>query len=287
MAKSLLIVSALFLAVVASVIAAPAPKKQMSFNLCKKNDPNLDKCLKTSLQAVIPELGEGVPRLRIPAIEPFELPSLEIDHGKGSSKSVSIDLKLKDVKINGLTSMIIDSLKIDVDNYKLNGKIGFSKPLEITGQYTVNGKVLILPITGNGACTLVLNDPVLEVKEVTGTPFQKNGKTFVQIKKMDLRLASVKKLNVKLENLFNGNKQLGDNMNSILNENWEVLLEELQPAFEEAIAAIAQDIVNKALQKTAYTYIPSVNRRLPPKLLKFLYQKCFFFLNIHVAVRKC
>ncbi|XP_025405684.1 circadian clock-controlled protein-like [Sipha flava] len=255
MAKSLLIVSALFLAVVASVIAAPAPKKQMSFNLCKKNDPNLDKCLKTSLQAVIPELGEGVPRLRIPAIEPFELPSLEIDHGKGSSKSVSIDLKLKDVKINGLTSMIIDSLKIDVDNYKLNGKIGFSKPLEITGQYTVNGKVLILPITGNGACTLVLNDPVLEVKEVTGTPFQKNGKTFVQIKKMDLRLASVKKLNVKLENLFNGNKQLGDNMNSILNENWEVLLEELQPAFEEAIAAIAQDIVNKALQKTAYTDI--------------------------------
>jgi hypothetical protein len=207
----------------------------MSFNLCKKNDPNLDKCLKTSLQAVIPELGEGVPRLRIPAIEPFELPSLEIDHGKGSSKSVSIDLKLKDVKINGLTSMIIDSLKIDVDNYKLNGKIGFSKPLEITGQYTVNGKVLILPITGNGACTLVLSeyikflrfvrshfssllltvsmfcvdDPVLEVKEVTGTPFQKNGKTFVQIKKMDLRLASVKKLNVKLENLFNGNKQLG------------------------------------------------------------------------------
>lgn len=44
-------------------------------------------------------------------------------------------------------------------------------------------------------------------------------------------------------------------MNSILNENWEILLEELQPAFEEAIAAIAQDIVNKALQKTAYTDI--------------------------------
>lgn len=50
-------------------------------------------------------------------------------------------------------------------------------------------------------------------------------------------------------------RDTGDNMNSILNENWEVLLEELQPAFEEAIAAIAQDIVNKALQKTAYTDI--------------------------------
>lgn len=130
----------------------------MSFNLCKKNDPNLDKCLKTSIQAIIPELGEGVPKLRIPAIEPFELPSLEIDHGKGSSKSVSIDLKLKDVKIVGLTSMVIDSLKVDVDNYKINGKIGFSKPLEITGQYTVNGKVLILPITGNGPCSIVLSE---------------------------------------------------------------------------------------------------------------------------------
>lgn len=130
---------------------------ELSFNLCKKSDPNLDKCLKTSIQAVIPDLGEGYPKLRIPAIEPFELPSLEIDHGKGSSKAVSIDLKLKDVKIMGLTSAVIDSLKIDVDNYKLNGKIGFSKPLEITGQYTVNGKVLVLPITGNGACNLVLS----------------------------------------------------------------------------------------------------------------------------------
>lgn len=48
---------------------------------------------------------------------------------------------------------------------------------------------------------------------------------------------------------------LGDSMNTILNENWSILLEELQPAFEEAVAVIAQDIVNKALQKTAYTDI--------------------------------
>lgn len=129
----------------------------MSFNLCKKNDPNLDKCLKTSLQAVIPELGDGYPKFRIPAIEPFELPSLEIDHGKGTKSSVSIDLKLKDVKIMGLTSATIESLKMDVDNYKLTGKIGFSKPIEITGQYTVNGKVLVLPITGNGPCKILLS----------------------------------------------------------------------------------------------------------------------------------
>ncbi|KAE9534844.1 hypothetical protein AGLY_008136 [Aphis glycines] len=255
MAKSLLIVCALFLAVVASVTAAPTPKKQLSFNLCKKSDPNLEKCLKTSIQSVIPDLAEGYPKLRIPAIEPFELPSLEIEHGKGSSKAVSIDLKLKDVKIMGLTSTVIDSLKVDVDNYKMSGKISFTKPLEITGQYTVNGKVLVLPITGNGPCTLVLHDPVLDVKEVSGTPFEKNGKTFVQIKKVDLKVASVKKLNVKLENLFNGNKQLGDSMNSILNENWEVLLDELKPAFEEAIGAIAQDIINKVFQKTAYSDI--------------------------------
>lgn len=54
-------------------------------------------------------------------------------------------------------------------------------------------------------------DPVLELKEVSGTPYQKNGKTYVQINKLDVKLVSVKKLNVKLENLFNGNKQLGKN----------------------------------------------------------------------------
>ncbi|VVC24844.1 Haemolymph juvenile hormone binding [Cinara cedri] len=255
MAKSLLICSALFLAVVASVIAAPAPKKQLSFNLCKKNDPNLDKCLKTSIQEVIPHLSEGYPKLRIPALEPFELPSLEIDHGKGSTKSVSIDLKLKDVKITGLTGTVIDSLKVDVDNYRMTGKVAFAKPIVITGAYTVNGKVLVLPITGNGPCSITLHDAILDLKDVSGTPYQKNGKTYVQIKKIDLKLVNIKKLNIKLENLFNGNKQLGDSMNTILNENWPVLLEELQPALEEVVATIAQDIVNKALQKTAYTDI--------------------------------
>lgn len=129
---------------------------ELSFNICKKNDPNLDKCLKTSIQEVIPHLSEGYPKLRIPALEPFELPSLEIDQGKGSTKSVNIDLKLKDVKITGLTGTVIDSLKVDVDNYRMTGKIAFSKPIFINGQYTVNGKVLVLPITGNGPCSIVL-----------------------------------------------------------------------------------------------------------------------------------
>jgi len=53
------------------------------------------------------------------------------------------------------------------------------------------------------------DEPVLELEEMSGTPFEKNGKTFVQIKKVNLKVESVKKLSVKLENLFNGNKQLG------------------------------------------------------------------------------
>jgi len=53
------------------------------------------------------------------------------------------------------------------------------------------------------------DDPVLELKEVSGYPSQKNSKTFVQIKKFELKLVSVRKLDIKLENLFNGNKQLG------------------------------------------------------------------------------
>lgn len=49
--------------------------------------------------------------------------------------------------------------------------------------------------------------------------------------------------------------KIGESMNNILNENWQILLDELKPAFEEAIGAIAQDIVNKAMQKTAFTDI--------------------------------
>lgn len=55
-----------------------------------------------------------------------------------------------------------------------------------------------------------------------------------------------------LENLFNGNKALGDNMNLFLNENWEIILQELKPAIRETLSQILSGIINNVFSKIPY-----------------------------------
>lgn len=50
----------------------------------------------------------GYAKLRIPAIDPFELPALDIAKGQGA---VSIDLSLQKLKIFGLSSAVIQQVE--------------------------------------------------------------------------------------------------------------------------------------------------------------------------------
>lgn len=55
-----------------------------------------------------------------------------------------------------------------------------------------------------------------------------------------------------LENLFGGNKALGDNMNMFLNENWQIILQELKPAVKTTLTQIIGGIINNVFDKLAY-----------------------------------
>jgi hypothetical protein len=57
---------------------------------------------------------------------------------------------------------------------------------------------------------------------------------------------------LQLDNLFNGNKALGDNMNLFLNENWQIILQELKPPVREALAQIFASLVNRVFDKLPY-----------------------------------
>lgn len=55
-----------------------------------------------------------------------------------------------------------------------------------------------------------------------------------------------------LENLFNGDKLLGDTTNLFLNENWEDVINELKPVLKDAIGAIAGSIIRAVFDKFPY-----------------------------------
>lgn len=54
------------------------------------------------------------------------------------------------------------------------------------------------------------------------------------------------------ENLFDGNRALGDNMNLFLNENWKEIFEELRVAIEASFADIFKGLVNRLFTTLPY-----------------------------------
>lgn len=55
------------------------------------------------------------------------------------------------------------------------------------------------------------------------------------------------------ENLFNGNKALGDNMNLFLNENWSDILHELKAPIVDAFGNLFLVIINHVFDAFEYS----------------------------------
>lgn len=54
------------------------------------------------------------------------------------------------------------------------------------------------------------------------------------------------------ENLFNGDKALGDNMNLFLNENWKVIFDELKSDFQRGLGNKFREVMTKIFAKYPY-----------------------------------
>lgn len=125
--------------------------------------------------------------------------------------------------------------------------------ITIKGKYKVNGQVLVLPIRGEGTANLIFDNLSLNVKYKPKI-VEKNGKIYIQTDRFALDFETTR-LHINLENLFNGNKLLGDNMNLFLNENWRDILTELKPAVNLALEELFKGIINRIFLRIPYNDI--------------------------------
>lgn len=125
--------------------------------------------------------------------------------------------------------------------------------MTIKGKYKIDGRILVLPIRGEGDADLIFDNADLIVKYKPKV-ILKNGKQYIQTERFQLDFDTTR-LHIKLENLFNGDKALGDNMNQFLNENWRDILNELKPAITFAVEEILKGIINRIFMKIPYSEI--------------------------------
>nr|CAI5816826.1 unnamed protein product [Callosobruchus analis] len=106
---------------------------------------------------------------------------------------------------------------VDFNEKKLYAR-SITPSLRLQGHYTMAGKVLLLPIVGDGECNITLN------YTITLTP---------------------EKMTYQFDNLFDGDQALGDNINKVLNENWSEVFEDVREGYEKGIGAIFHNLGNR------------------------------------------
>lgn len=57
---------------------------------------------------------------------------------------------------------------------------------------------------------------------------------------------------MKFDNLFNGNKQLGESLNQMINENWKILWSDMESQVNEAVAGVVKRLLANVTSVLAY-----------------------------------
>ncbi|KAJ3650906.1 hypothetical protein Zmor_016981 [Zophobas morio] len=210
-----------------------------NFKRCLRKDPEFKKCYIKAAQFGITQLTKPYKAFDLPNLEPLLVPSLTI---AGRGGVVDVDQTFKNCKVHGLTTMKLDKFELNFTNKTLDIVAGIKK-LAFECEYKLDGKVLLLTIQGEGDSLITFSD----FRAVFNASFEevtKGAKTYYKTGRTEL-VSRTGNMHFQFDNLFNGNKELGDNINSVLNDNWKQIFDELYPDYNEVVRRILTDIMTK------------------------------------------
>lgn len=115
-------------------------------------------CFTKVATEIVSKGKKGYPELGLPVLDPLSIDKMDIEQGGDSP--VNLKINLRNFYIRGLSDMKftkIDGFKKDYDKTKT--EIRFKFPvLRIEGPYKLNGKVLVLPVQGDGIANLTFRE---------------------------------------------------------------------------------------------------------------------------------
>ncbi|KAJ3618228.1 hypothetical protein MTP99_006249 [Tenebrio molitor] len=227
------------------VVSCASVKLPPDFQKCNRRQSDLKKCVLKSAQDGISQLTRAYDEVNIPNVHPLEVAELTIEAGSGP---VAFDQKFKQCKLDGFHKMKLDQFEFDFEGKTLT-VAGVVPKIMVECQYEFDGKILLLPIKGKGPSTIVL-----ENMKVSGLfdyeEKMKKGKTFFRFVSSDIHVdPGLAWFN--FENLFNGDKQLGDNVNQVINDNWKEVFDDVKSSYIQVINRVCTELLNNFFGKVS------------------------------------
>ncbi|XP_037052439.1 protein takeout-like isoform X2 [Bradysia coprophila] len=221
---------------------------------CKAGD---SVCLPKVITEILNKYPNGHKGLKMPVMEPLHINKLEMWQKENSPIAINLTFNHLDMYGSSETKILrIVGFEADPTTSKFEVTASIPK-LSIFGKYTMSGIILILPILGSGNSSIVFDNVLFTVRfkpKVT----EKNGKKYIQTERYDLSFDTTR-MHLHFENIFDGNKELSDDTNWFLNENWRYIFLEVRPLIEFAVEEMAKSVINRIFLKLPYNeiFLPS------------------------------
>uniref|UniRef100_W8CD27 Protein takeout n=1 Tax=Ceratitis capitata TaxID=7213 RepID=W8CD27_CERCA len=231
------------------LVASIAAKLPSDIKPCAAGD---GKCIIENINKVFAEKNQGDESFGLTKLEPFKMDDIIIK--QDPANPVAIYLGLLRPVVYGVKN--VRALKVKGFGKTPEGRheILLETPyLSLLSDYKIDGKVLILPVKGEGKSNITLVQPLIKIS-IDATSRNENGNTFMDIKSLRVE-CKPKRLAMQFDNLFNGDKVLGENVNSFLNDNWKEIYGEVKIPFYEAIGKQMKVGAEKVFSATPYNEI--------------------------------
>ncbi|CAH0719778.1 unnamed protein product, partial [Brenthis ino] len=184
---------------------------------CKPSD---GACILASSRAAMPDFTKGSQDLGIKSLDPMHFKEIKSDHA-------GLKLLLKDSTIKGLKDCDLQTSKLDTSKMKLT--IHLKCNTVVTGDYKLDGKLLVLPVQGEGKYSIDIRDIVIKIVVDLATVTGADGKPHWHITKFKHNFKVLTGTTFDFKNLFNGNQVLAQPVLEFANTNWKDVMDEISP----------------------------------------------------------
>lgn len=212
---------------------------------CSRKDPNLNKCAAASGTLAIPKMKNGLPDYGVPKLDPLSIKEIKFD-----KKALGLNMVIKDALLYGLGETQILGIDIQLDPPAYKWEL-MGPRLVLVGKYEADGRILLLPITGKGDVNITLDNVGYTYSFKNNLVKKADGEEYLVPITSDLDY-KVGHTYITLDNLFNGNKLLGEELNRFMNENWKDITDLLGPSIARAIAVTIKSMVENLTSRVPY-----------------------------------
>lgn len=221
--------------------------------ICSRNDPELGRCIKDSMQQLLPELTNGIPSIDFPAIDPFTQDS---SYYEFKNEQMFGSMHIKNSKVYGMSRAQIKDVRAKADDNAFRMEVDLFIPKIISeGKYKGEGRYNVIKVVSKGFFNVTTIDVSVTWK-IAGRTIQRNGEEYLMIDKFSMS-PEVGDMKVYATGLF---PDPGMNQVALdfVNQYWPSLYKQMLPETRRTWEPMMIDIMNKMFNRIPY-------RRLLPK----------------------